>query len=804
MLRYAFRQIRKSPGFSLAAVVTLALGIGATTAMFSLVNAVLLRPLPFPQPDQLVWIAYDDSAMAGNGMDTFSYQNFFDYRAQQHSLSGIASFRNSGRVLIGAGEAQQLNAQVVSADFFRVLGAAPLAGRDFNFDDEKQGVRTVMLSWDLWQHSFGGRREVIGSSINLDGNQFHVAGVMPAGFSFPIQDPAPQLWISPGSEEGGQGAMRENRSADLLNVIGRLKPGISVVSARADLQVIATNLARQYPDANRELTKIIVKPELDQIVGDTRPALQVLFSAVAAVLLIACVNVAGLLLARASRRKAEIGVLAALGASRGAILRQVLVESVLLAVAGGALGVLLSVWILEALRALLPSTLPRLEHVSIDASVLIFAAAVSVATGIIFGILPAWRMSRVEPIVALREQGRGQTGRNRLQSSLVVAETALGLVLLVGSGLLVRSFLRVLAVNPGFDAHNVLTVNLSVPDQRYGHDGRIRVYRELEAKLATLPGVQVVAAGAPLPLSNGDINISFDIEGRPTETGAGPTEHLAVVTPGFFRSMGIPLVAGRDFSSGDGVKGPGVMIVNEAFAKKYFPGESAIGKHVKPGLGDGTFPSAMREIVGVVGNVRRVSLTAEADPQYYLPWEQALITWPAITIRSSTDPSNLVAAVRGIVAEIDRDIPVYRVRTLENVVARASADKRFQTLLFGFFAAMALLLASVGLYAVLSYMVVQRSGEIALRMALGARRADVLRLILRRGVVLAAAGAGIGLAVSAALTKQMSSLLYGVRPLDPVTLAVVTAILLCVSVAASFAPAYRAAKLDPMRLLREQ
>jgi putative ABC transport system permease protein len=805
-LRYAIRQLRKSPGFTTAAIVTLGLGIGATTAMFSLVNAVLLRPLPFPEPDRLVWIQYDASSFGGNGSNTFSYANFFDYRAQQHSFSAIASYRGSGHTLIGAGEAQQVNAEVVSQDFFRVLGVGPYIGRDFRLTDEKEGVRSVVLSWDLWQRVFSGRRELIGGSINLDGSQYEVAGVMPAGFSFPIETPAPDLWISASQDAGGgKGAMWENRSAGFLNMIGRLRPGVQLGSARADMQVIATNLAERYPKENYGLTQIIAKPELDEIVGDTRPALRVLFAAVGAVLLIACVNVAGLLLARASRRRSEIGVLAALGASRGAILRQVLVESILLSVAGGGLGVLLSVWMVDAVSRLLPTTLPRFELVTIDMPVLIFGAVLSIATGLVFGIVPAWRMSRVEPIVALREHGRGATtGRQRLQDWLVIAETALGLVLLVGSGLLVRSFLRVLAVHPGFDAHNVVTVNMSVPENRYSSKAQLRLYNDLAPKLAALPGVQSVAAGWPLPLSNSEITISFEIQGRPVAPGAEPSEHLGVATPGFFRSMGIPLLAGRDFTTADNVHGPGAMMVNEAFAKKYFPGENAVGKRIKPGISDGTYKAVMREIVGVVGSVKRRALTAEMDPQYYLPWEQALITWPTITIRSATDPSNLVGAVRDVVAGIDREIPVYRVSTMENIVSRASAGPRFQTLLLGSFASMALFLAGIGLYAVLSYMVVQRSGEIGVRMALGAQRACVLGLILGRGARLAGAGLAIGLAASVVLTRQMSGMLYGVRPLDPVTLAVVSAILLAVSIAASLAPAYRAARVDPMRVLRDQ
>jgi putative ABC transport system permease protein len=798
--RFALRQLRKNPWFTLTAILTLSMGIGATTAIFSLVNAVLLEPLPFPRSDELGWIAYDDRALGGNGNETFSYPNFFDYRARQHSFTAIASYRSSGNTLIGPSEAQRINTQIVSADFFRVLGVAPFTGRDLSAADETPDARTAMLSWDLWQRVFRGDREIVGRSIDLDGKPYEVAGVLPAGFSFPIRTPPPDAWISIAEDAD----FLSQRGAAVLNLVGRLRPGVSLMAARADFQVIAGNLSAEYPKDNRQLTRIAIVPELDHVVGDTRPALRVLFAAVAGVLLIGCVNVAGLLLARGSRRKPEIALLAALGAGRGAILRQVLFESLLLSVAGGAVGVLLSSWGLEALRTLLPSSLPRFEHVSIDATVLIFATAVSVATGILFGVLPAWRTSRVEPLAAMRDSGRGAVGRQyRLQGWLVIAETAIGLVLLVGSGLLIRSFLRVLAVDPGFDARGVLTVNLSVPENRYPRDARLRLYDDLHSRLSRLPGVTSVAAAWPMPLSGNDVNIGFQIEGRALDPGAEPSEHMSVATPEFFRAMRIRLLAGREFTASDDSHSPAVVIVNEVFARKYFPGETAVGKRIEPGISDGAFKTRKREIVGVVASVKRAGLRDEADPQYYLPWAQAVITWPTLAIRSASDPASLARAVRASVAEVDRGIPVYRVATLESIVDKAAAEPRFQTLLFALFAAMAMFLSAVGLYAVLAYMVGERAAEIGVRMALGAQRGEVVRLVLRRALTLVLSGILVGLVASILLTRYMTQILFGIRPLDPLTLSAVSAILIVVSVLASLVPAYNAARLDPMEVLRK-
>jgi len=799
-LRFALRRLRKSPGFTLGTVLTLALGIGATTAMFSLVSSVLLRPLPFPDSDRLLFIAYD----LPDDTDTVSYPNFFDFRAQNHSLSALASYRSSGSTLTKAGDARQLETEIVSANFFQTLGVAPMLGHDFSPADEQKDRHVAMLSWDLWQSAFAGRQDIVGTIIKLDGSPHVVAGVMPRGFSFPIKTPAPELWTTLSDDADGTRSMAEQRGAGVLSLVGQLKPGVPLAQAQADLGVIARDLAAQYVKENADMTRMVVKPELEELVSDTRPALRVLFAAVGFVLLIACVNVAGLMLARVSRRRGEIALLAAVGARRGEIIRQILAESTILSVCGGLAGGLLAAWGADALLRFVPETVPRLANVSIDATVLAFALAISIATGILSGVLAAWKMSGVEPLSALRDAGRSVTGgpgQHFAQNSLVIAETALGVTLVIGAGLLIRSFLRIESIQPGFDAHNVLTAKLAVPA---GHDARIQFYDQLKSRLAAIPGVHDVAASWPLPLSGSLFSISFEIEGRPAAPGHEPSEPMVVATPGFFETMRIPIVSGREFTEADTTHSKPVIIVNQAFARKYFPGENVIGKHIEPGIGDGTIKHPVREVVGVVGDVKRTGLKEGFMPQYYLPWTQAVITWPTLVIRTSTDPAAIAGALRAKVAALNPEVPVYQVRTMQETIYRAAAEPRFQTMLLSVFAAAALFLAALGLYAVLACMVAQRTMEIGVRMALGAQRGNILSLILGRGVALALGGIAIGLAASAALTRQLSALLYGVQPLDPATFVSVSAILLLVGLAASLMPALNAARVDPMRALRDQ
>jgi predicted permease len=722
-------------------------------------------------------------------------------------LEGMASYTNGAATLTGVGEAQHLNAEEVSSNFFQVLGVAPLLGRDFRWEEEKPGNRAVMLSYALWESRFGGDRGIVGRPVTLDGEQYTVAGVMPKGFNFPIVQPAIEVWRSIAATAEGVEPLTGQRGADLADVIGRLKPGVTLDQARSDMNLVARDLARQYPDSNKYYTTAAVKPEFEHLVGDSRTELRVLFGAVTMVLLIACVNVAGLLLARGAQRSGEVALRGALGASRMEIVRQMLVESLLLSLLGGGAGVLFAEMILKGVVRFLPDTLPRLNEVSLNGTVLAFAVGISMLTGLLFGILPAMRISRLDPALALREGTRsvaGGRGQHRLQTWLVIGETALGLVLLVGAGLLIRSFVSVLHVDPGFDPHGVFTARMTLPDNGYKHDQKIQFMEQLMPKLAALPGVKSASAGWPLPMAGGGLGISFTVEGHPLPKADHPTEQAALALPGYFETMRIPLLTGRTFTANDGSKAPPVAIVSEGFAKKYFPGVSPVGKHMQSDLGDGTLDRPVREIIGVVGDVKREGLTKESDPTYYLPWAQAVITVPYLCIRSNGDPASLEQSVHSVITQMDHSVPMYKAHPFDYYVSQSAALPRFQTLLVSSFATMALLLTAIGLYGVLSYLVQQRSLEMALRLAMGAQRSDVLRLVLKRGVGLALIGVGVGLAISVCVTRYIATLLYGVRPTDVPTFVGVSVLLLVVAVMASWAPAYRAAQSDPMKNLRSQ
>jgi predicted permease len=805
--KFAMRQLRKDRGFALTAILTLALGIGTTTAVFSLVNAVLLQPLPFPQPDRLMWLKQQDHSLPGVVPDSLSYPDYFDWRAQNRTLTDVASYRSSTAILEFGGEPRQLDAMIVSANLFDVLGVAPEIGRDFRPDDEKPGNRAVMLSHPLWESAFGSAKDITTRTIKLGDREYAVAGVMPRNFEFPLGGPAPALWISVADEADGKKPVTNQRSFECLDVIGRLRPGVTPEQAKTDLSLIAGNLARQYPDSNKRYTSALVEPELQHMTGGAKPALRLLFGAVVLVLLIACSNVAGLLLARGSRRSPEFALRASLGASRAAIVRQLLVESVVLSICGGMAGVAVSYGLLHEMVSLMAFNIPRVESVAIDGNVLVFVVVLSVLTGLLFGVLPAWRLSELRPVQAMRDGSRTVTGarnKRRVHGALVVAQTAISLVLLVSSGLLIRSFVRILNVDPGFDPRHVLTARIAVSFDKLNHAQHLDVYQRLLVRLSAMPGVQSASAGWPLPMSDSNAAISFSIEGRMIAKADEPNEAIGIVMPGYFATMRIPLLAGRTFGDQDTTNALPVMIVNQAFARKYFPNETALGQRIRVGLGDGVVNHPVREVVGVVGDIKLAGLTTDAEPQYYLPYSQAIVTNPFLTIRAHGDPALLEGALRAAVHETDKSVPVYQVSRLEDYIFKSASQPRFQTLLLTCFAAIALLLAAVGLYGLLSYMVVERTLEIGVRMALGAKKTDVLRMIIQHGLMLTLAGLGAGLVSSSMITRLLSGLLYEVEPSDAITFAVTTGVLLLVSLAASSIPAYRAAQLQPIEVLREQ
>ena len=806
-LIYAVRQIRKNPGHASTTILTLTLGIGATTAVFSLVNAVLLRPLPFPQPDRLMWLSQQDHSLPGVAAESLSYPDYFDWRAQNHTLAGLASYLGGGVTLQTRGGARRLDSQTVSSNFFDVLGAAPMLGRNFGRDDEKPGNRAVMLSYELWQSEFGSAPGVAGSSIDLDGRNYTVAGVMPKGFQFPLGKPAPALWKSLAEAAEGKDPQTGQRGFDVLGVIGRLKPGATQEQAKADLSIVAANLARQYPDNNKQYYSALVKPQLEYLTGNVRPAMRLLFGAVTLVLLLVCANVAGLLLARGSSRSHEFAVRTAIGAGKAVIVRQVLVESVTLFLCGGVAGLALGAALVHAAPKLMPVEIPRAESAAVDGRALLFGLIVALVTGLVFGAFPAWRVSRSAPQVGLRADSRTVSGagrQHRLHSGLVIAQTAIGVVLLIGSGLLVRSFIRILNVDPGFDPTHISTCRVAVSFDLLPHDQHFLYYQHLLPRIAALPGVQAASAGWPLPMSNSSATVSFNIAGRPVAKGDEPSESMGVAMPGYFETMKIPLIAGRTFDERDGLTGLPTIVINQAFAAKYFPGQNPLGRHMQVRVGDDVFNQPIREIVGVVGNIRRKGLTAQADPQYYLPYAQAVMTNPFLVVRTRVEPASMQHAIREAIREFDKSAAIYDVSTAENYISNSTAQPRFQAFLLAGFAGIGLVLSAIGLYGLLSYMVVQRTSEIGLRMALGAGRSDVLGMIVRRGLLLAFVGTATGLAASAVITRFISEILFQVQPTDPLTFALTAALLIVTGLAASGLPAYRAACLDPIRTLRQQ
>ena len=807
-LRYAFRQLIKSPGFTLVAVLTLALGIGANSAIFSVIDAVLLRSLPFPDPSRLTMIWATAPQHPGDDRQVHSYPDYLDLRAQNHTFAALAAY-TSASTIWGTGEdSADVPGLAATSDIFAVLGTKPLLGRGFSRADEEPGAaRVVVISYRFWQRRFAGDPNVIGKEIRSADHDYTITGVMPRGWKFPVQHEEVD-YIAPLQPlfSGSSVDYLTHRGAHFLSVVGRLKPGVDLRTATADLQTIAAQLAKQYPDTNAGRTERAVDLQSD-VVGDVRPALLVLTAAVALVLLIACANVANLFLARAAGREREIAIRTALGASRFQIVRQLLIETLLLALLGAAAGLLLAWWSTDALVAMGPADLPRLDEIRVNGAVVAFTFGIALLTSLIFGLIPALQASRPEVEQSLKEASRGSTGgarSQRLRSTFVVAQFALSLVLLVGAGLLIRSFASLSAVKPGFDPDGVLTFWQALPKARYsGPEQQVQFFDKLLPKLKSLPGIENAGMVSPLPFSGDDQHRTFTIVGQPAPPqGMEPSASRLTTDGNYFRTMRIPLQSGRSFDARDTGKSTPVMMINAAFAEKYFGDKNPLGQRVNIGAGpaNGAPP---REIIGVVGTAKHGSLAEPESPEFYVPFAQDPDSYMDIVVRTSAATSSGVESmIRRTVHEIDSQQFVPEIRPLSSLISRTLSQTRFNTALLGAFAAVAILLAAVGIYGVIAYNVAQRTKEIGIRMALGAQQRQMLTMILRQSLTMAAIGIVVGLVGAFVATRLLSALLFGVGTTDLLTYGAVVLLLGAAALLAVFFPARRAMKVNPVIALR--
>jgi putative ABC transport system permease protein len=807
-LRYGLRSLRRAPGFTIVAVSTLGLGIGATTAIFSLVNAILLRQLPFKNPEQLVAV---DSKRTDPGKHPFTIPDFIDYRDQNQTLEQIAAYANWSASLTGSGEAERVQGMRISANAFQLLGVEAVVGRALVPEDDTPGRQNVaVLSHGLWQRRFGGDPRLVGQTLSLNGHSYTIVGVLPPQFIFPIQEAELAVPLAPDADP-----WRSARtSTNFLRAIARLKPGVPLAQAEADLTSIAGRMRQQYPAANENMNKlgVTLTPLNEVVVGDYRHALWMLLGAVGFVLLIASINLASLSLARASTRHREMAIRTAHGATRWRLIRQMTTESLLLALSGGLIGLLLAWWGINFLLALSPAGMPRLSEVGLDARVLIFTLAVSLLAGSIFGILPAVKASRVNLNEELKSGGRGGNdgaARNRVRSFLVVAEIAISLILLLSAGLLIKSFSRLQEVRPGFESENLLVVRLSLPRTRYANrDALISFYDQLQPLLEGMPGVSAVGAVSALPLSTTRASIEFTIEGRPSPQNEVWVTDYRIASTGYFRAMKIPLLRGREFSEQDNAHTTPVAMISETLARRFWPdGANPVGARLL--IDDNDQGPRPVEIVGVVGDVKHLSLEAEPTPHVYLPLRQIHedgVVWMTNNqywlIRSDVSPLSLASAVQREIRKVDPEVPASNIKTMEQYLSASVSPRRFNLWLLTVFAASALVLATVGIYGVMSYSVAQRTREIGVRMALGAQRSDILRMVIGHGMLLAVAGLALGLVGALALSRLMGGLLYQVSTTDPATYILLTFFLLLVTLAACLVPARRATKVDPMVALR--
>jgi putative ABC transport system permease protein len=799
-IRYGLRSLMKRPGATVIALVTLALGIGVNTAIFSAVDSILLRPLPFKDSERIVSV-WEKSPALGIQQNEAAPANFFDLRNQNQSFEALGAFGPLDINLTGAGEPERLDGQLVTANVFSILGVAPALGRTFLPTEDQPGQEhVVVLSDALWQRRFNRDPSILNRNISLNGESFTVVGVMPSGFFFPLRET--EMWV-PWAMEPDQAS---GRGDHYLRLVARLKPEVALERANADLDAIAQRLSAEYPRTNEGLGFTARSLQRDYA-GDLRLPMLILFGAVGLVLLIACANVANLLLAQATTRRKEIAIRIALGARRWRIVRQMLVESLLLACGGGLLGVLGAFWGVEALAKFLPESLSKLQAVGIDARVLLFTIGVSVLTAIVFGGIPALLASRTTPGATLSDVARdmaGGTSGRHVRRVLVVSEVALAVVLLVSAGLLIRSFQLLRQVKPGFKTEDALTMRMVLPFPKYAKaESRRAFYDEVLRQVKEVPGVDAAGMITYLPLSFNGMNFSFSVEGRAAPSDMNlPFALFRVVSPDYFRAMGIPLLRGRYFETHDSPDAAPVTVVNRRLAEQYWPGEEAIGKRLKVGPADS--PNAWLTVVGVVGDVRQTGLYQQ-KLEFYVPYMRERRSFMAprdLVVRTKVDAAVIAGAVRKAVWAVDKDQPVSNVRTLDQVFAAAISQERFQALMLGLFAVLALVLACVGLYGVISYSVVQRTHEIGVRMALGAQPVDVLRLVIRQGMLLTFAGLVIGVVAGTFATRVLTDMLFGVTPRDPLTFVGVPVLLLLVAFFACYVPARRATRIDPLIALR--
>ncbi len=811
-IRYGLRVMRKNPGFVVVAVLALALGVGANTAIFSVVNAILLHPINYENPDQLVMV-WEKSAKRGFGQIPTSLPNFTDLRTDNTSLQDLGAFADSNFNLTGSEQPERVIGVKVTASLLSLVGIQPLHGRLFLAgEDQPQATRVLILSNQLWQRSFGANANIVGQTVALNGDSYTVVGIMPAGFKLPpafsanvassqYAMPTADLWVPLVPDE-----LLKGRDVRALFMIGRLKPGVTAEAAQSEMNVIASRLQKEYPAVDADM-EVDVIPLRQQITGDIRLALMVLFAAVGCVLLIACTNVANLLLAKASGRQKEVAIRTALGATRLRVVRQLLTEGMLLGLAGGVLGSLLAILVLRQLVIFSPANVSIPENIGIDWKVLAFTLLLSLFTSFVFGLAPALQASKLDLNETLKEGGRGNTGgskTNRLRSLLVITEVALAVVLLIASGLMIKSFLRLQSVNPGFNPENLITLEMQLPETKYPDRERQAIFQQqVVQRVAQIPGVQSVGTVDNLPFSGNELNAGWGIEGQPPLSAADrPRGFLRHVSTSYFEAMGIPLRKGRTFADSDNGNAPGVAVINETAARKFWPNEEPLGKRFKRGRTDSQNPWVT--VVGVVAPVSHTSLQVASQPEVYLPFQQNTGVNLTLVARTKSDPKAFAGAVRREVSALDKDLPVSNIKFMDEIIGKSVAQPRVYALLLGIFAALALVLAAIGIYGVISYSVTQRVNEIGIRLALGARPVDVLKLVVKQGMILALIGVVLGLIVSFASTRVLASQLYGVTATDPLTYIGITLLLMLVALIACTIPAVRATKVDPMIAVRNE